>query len=436
MREIESLLARVLGLNVVSIGRTVVHRAIHERMARCGTSDVAQYHAQLLRDGDELQTLIEELVVSETWFFRNPEAIARLVELFTAEWSVVRQGNVRRVLSVPCATGEEPYSIAIALAEAGLQSSEVQIHAIDISRRALARAEHGVYGQNSFRGEASRVCDRYTYRVPGGVALLPDLRHWVRFAQGNLVAPSFHPLASYYDAIFCRNVLIYLDRAAQEHVLEVLYQLLVPNGYLFVGPAEGPLAAECGFRVMEDAMAFVCQKVSRGIAIPHEDVRPVVKPVLASPLPPLRQPVPVPRQKESRRSVREQQERSPQSTKDTIGTERVESVLALSSTGKASLDRARQLADAGRLTEAADLCTAYIRDYGVTAEAFYLLGLVQDARGHASQAVAYYRKALFLDPNHANASAQLAVHAQRAGDPVSAERLRARAQRIERRRTL
>lgn len=430
---IEQLLSRAVGLNIPSVGNAVIERAVRERMTRCAVDDTEQYLARLLDDGPELQALIEEVVVSETWFFRNHEALLKMADLLTRDWPLTKRGTLRRILSVPCATGEEPYSIAMALAERGITPKEAQIDAIDVSQRALAIAERALYGPNSFRGEMATVCDRYTRRAAHGIELVPEIRHWVRFSQGNLVAPSFHPLASSYDVIFCRNVLIYLERAAQVHVLTVLHQLLVPNGYLFLGPAEAVLAAECGFRTIEPTAAFVCQKVPRELWRAREE-RPAIK-VPSQPLLRLTQP-----ERPKVRAVASPKPVTPSVIESAPPRlPHVAAALDASTnitTERTPLGRAHRLADAGHLTEAADLCADYVREHGPTADAYYLLGLVQDARGGSAQAVNYYRKALFLDPNHADASAQLAVHAQRAGDAAGAERFRARLQRIERRQGL
>ena len=448
MQRVEQLLSRAVGLNVASVGSAVIARAVRERMKHRQITDEDAYVHALFDDRSELQALIEVVVVSETWFFRNHEALLRAADLLTREWSVAKRGALRRILSVPCATGEEPYSIAMALAERGLTPKEAQIDAIDVSHRALAVAERALYGKNAFRGEMTAVCERYTRRGAAGIELLPEIRGWVRFSQGNLVAPDFHPMASSYNVIFCRNVLIYLERAAQVHVLTTLHQLLSPNGYLFVGPAEVALAAECGFRVAEPAAAFVCQKVPRELWRSRQETSSAVAP-RKSGLTLMRKELPAARSKvagtpnvQLPRSIlpfTEGPHTSPaamlsaQTTPVGTVVEGVAGTAGGVDAGQAVLVRAQQLADEGRLTEAADACLRSIRESGPAAQAYYLLGLVQDARGGGTQAVNYYRKALFLDPNHVHALTQLAMHAQRSGDTTNAERLRMRTQRIQQR---
>src|SRR6185295_175491 len=122
-----------------SIGRSVVERTILDRQAAAGVPDAAAYLARLRASKEELQALIESVVVPETWFFRDPGA-------FDALSSVVLHGALPmateplRLLSVPCSTGEEPYSMAMALLDAGVPPARFQVDAMEIDTRALTLA--------------------------------------------------------------------------------------------------------------------------------------------------------------------------------------------------------------------------------------------------------------------------------------------------------
>ncbi len=420
MQRIDAMLGQILGLNIDSIGESAVRRAVRDRMVACRIEDLERYITLLLSDAHERQELIEEVIVSETWFFRNAEALQTLVRLMMA----LRLSNpIRSILSIPCATGEEPYSVAIALAEGGFSSEHIHIDAMDVSRRALARAERGVYGTNAFRGDASRICAPYCHAVAGGQQLVPAIRSRVRFMHGNLVDPVMQAPTCGYDVIFCRNVLIYMNRPTQERVFATLDRLLAPAGYLFVGPAEGAIAEQYGFRMMDQHMAFVCQRLSEapGLAIAAELHTP-------------------------RRALRRLPVHAPSAT-PRIVTHPSSSGNAVSVHGVATphLDGgdktveigfavAQRLADEGRLEEAIAACEAHVRHDGASADALYLLGLLHEARGASESALSYYRKALFLNPQHAAAATQLALQAQRRGDIESAGRLHERARRAESRR--
>ena len=427
MRRVEELLTQVLGLDVASIGSSLIHRAVDDRIVVRGLSHVDEYLALVLTDAGELQELIEKVVVPETWFLRSPGAFDALRDVVANEWMPVDRTR-RRVLSVPCSTGEEPYSLAIVLSEMGLTREQVQIDAVDISQRVLAIARRGLYGANSFRGVAGRVREQYCTPLPGGGGeLSPTIRDWVHFEQGNLVVPEFTPRAARYDVIFCRNVLIYFEHDMQRLAVERLYALLAPGGYLFVGPAEVPLAIECGFVHAGYEMSFMCRK-------PHADVAPAPAVQTTPAVAPTRQPLV--REAPSLRRALLQLDPSPSRPSSGVTSPRVpasETLLPTESPQELGLAHARRLADAGRLAEAAAACEVVIQMGRMSVDALYLLGLVRDAMGRPDAAAECYRKVLFLDPNHADASLHLAVHAAREGDSDRAQRLHDRAQRIEHR---
>src|SRR5450755_3402731 len=150
--DVENLLKNAMGLDTPSIGSASIERAVRLRMATLGLNQADDYEQQLRRSTDELQELIEAVVVPETWFFRDREAFATLVRLVTDEWRSTSSASVLRLLSVPCSTGEEPYSMVMSLLDGGFSPQQLQVDAVDISARALARATRGVYGTNSFRG--------------------------------------------------------------------------------------------------------------------------------------------------------------------------------------------------------------------------------------------------------------------------------------------
>src|SRR5262249_5758451 len=143
-----------------------------------------------------------------------------------------------RVLSVPCSTGEEPYSLALALLEAGVAPSSWQIDAVDLSPRHIERAGRGVFGEFSFRQTPPELRQRYFRRIAAGWEPEPALRALVRFRQGNLLAAFFLAGEEPFDLIFCRNLFIYLLPAARRRALETLDRLLAAEGWLCMGHAE------------------------------------------------------------------------------------------------------------------------------------------------------------------------------------------------------
>lgn len=149
IRAIENLLLEAMGLDSESIGNNTVQRIVRQRMEEVGVDRAEDYFARINKDPAELQELIDAVTVPETWFFRDREPFRLLIDVVRREWFPPSRERVLRILSIPCATGEEPYSIAMALKDMGFNAETVRVDAVDISVRALNRARRAVYGPNS-----------------------------------------------------------------------------------------------------------------------------------------------------------------------------------------------------------------------------------------------------------------------------------------------
>jgi len=408
MTAIEHLLRQTIGLDAASLGPTGIQRAVRLRMRSLGLKRPEDYEQLLQRSRAEWNELVESVVVTETWFFRDAEPIAAFVRLVLEDWLPAHPLAPLRVLSLPCASGEEPYSLVMALLDAGVPPDRFQVEAVDISARALARAQRGLYGKNSFRGRDLAFRDRYFQPSKEGLVLAPAVRQCVRFSQANLLSDTFLPGHAIYDFIFCRNLHIYFDRPTQRRALARLQRFLAPSGVLFVGPVEQPVVLDHGFVSANLPTAFASRKA--GHAAPRQrPARPshrlLMPPALKfgmrlqPQLPPSARPLSSPAGKSY----------SPPRT---------------------DLETARRLADAGRLQEAAEICQAHLCQSRVSAQAYYLLGLVRDAGGDAS-AMDYYRKALYLEPNHYESLLQMALSLQKNGEPARARAFKNRAQRLK-----
>ena len=239
---VEALLRQKIGLDAAVFTGDTLARAVQSRMAKRGITNISVYLNQLHLSVQELEALIEAVIVPETWFFRDKAPFALLQNYVENEWRRINPGRVLRVLSVPCSTGEEPYSIAIALIEAGLNPDQFHIDAIDISRRSLQLAQRAIYDKHSFRGTDLPFQQRYFTRTTAGITvgycLCEAVRQSVHFQYGNIVDLAFAIDKLPYDIIFCRNLLIYFDQLSRERTIQVLDRLLNLQGLLFVGHAE------------------------------------------------------------------------------------------------------------------------------------------------------------------------------------------------------
>ncbi|MEL7522616.1 MAG: CheR family methyltransferase, partial [Cyanobacteria bacterium J06553_1] len=154
-REIEELLRQKIGLNPQSVGARSIVRAVKRGMRVGKMQALSDYLAGLQSSDALFEALVESIVVPETSFFRNRASFVFLRQWISQEWSKITQKKSLkrplRVLSIPCSTGEEPYSIAITLLEEALKPNEFQIDAVDISEQALEKAKQGVYSPYAFR---------------------------------------------------------------------------------------------------------------------------------------------------------------------------------------------------------------------------------------------------------------------------------------------
>ncbi len=251
--EIESYLATYVGLDPDATPG-MVGRAVERILAEKQISESSEYFQLLKSSKLELEYLLEQVLVPETWFYRYPDAYHYL-----KRWAGAQQNapNRLRILSVPCSTGEEPYSIAMTLTDAGLPPEKFLIDAADVSSKALQKADEALYSQNSFRGSDLAYRERYFQKDSGLFRLNTNIRKLVKFFVWNVQEPLPKEAKSRYDVIFCRNLFIYFHHAAQRRMIATLKQLLDPHGLLFAGHAEaGPLLSPA-FQSIPPMKAFV-----------------------------------------------------------------------------------------------------------------------------------------------------------------------------------
>jgi chemotaxis protein methyltransferase WspC len=468
-RHFTGLLQRTMGLDPSSLGHRAVERAVDQHAAawcehgHTGAT-LADYWNAVQTSPALLQALIESLTVPETWFFRDADAfraLARLARERLGERIRTRsQAPPLRILSLPCSTGEEPYTIAMALFDAGLDGAQFRIDAMDINERSLAAAQRAHFGRNSFRGNALAFRNQHFSRAGDGWRLAPRVVETVRFSHANLMQLDTAALGV-YDFVFCRNVLIYFDRDTQQIALQALDRVLADDGTMFVGPAETGLLMRHGMQSAKIPLAFAFHRASSTDAQSSPSyTAPLAaaaalamtpSPALvAEPAPvysaePFAWPDPVARNAFDAASMVKSFEAcaphraapaitpisAPSSTSAPPQTPQAARTDVANGTRVDTLRAAHELADAGRLEEAAAVVNAYLEQHAPHAEAFYLRGVLADANGETDVARGLYRKAIYLDPRHTEALAHLATLLELEGDRDGARLLMQRAVRAQ-----
>jgi len=409
-----SAIANQLGLSFDD-GKLRMLGDVLTRRAR-GYRDEAAYLGRL---GDsELAGLAEELTVGETYFFRNPDQFAAFSALVVPARRQARPGQSLRVLSAGCSSGEEPYSIAMALAGTHPPAS---VRAVDVNPAALRRAQAGRYTQWALRETPPEV-ERAWFRRDGRELVLDDrIRAAVQFERKNLVIedPDLWRPES-YDVVFCRNVLMYFAPEVARRVIERIERSLAPGGYLFLGHAESLRGLSTGFHLCHTHGTFYYQhREGTAVASPISQVPEAALPEPAFSAAPEIAPAPrVPRAQLAEVLELVQEERF------TAALDALDALVALDDRDSPDRDRllvrSAILAHGGRFAEAEEACRRVHAIDELDAGAHYVLALCCDGAGARAAAVDHHQTAVYLDPMFAMPRVHLGLLARRAGDRDSA----------------
>lgn len=370
-----------------------------EERRRCrGARDLDAYAELVEREPTELAALLRLVTVPETWAYRYPASFEWLRRLVAA-----RPGRPFRALSVPCATGTEPLTIAAAALSCGLAPRLVTVLAIDASPEAVEAARDARFGSLAVRGGLPPWSAPWL-STDGSGRLHADAvtRGCVEFRVG--AAPDalrVLPAAS-FDAVFCRNLAIYLADAPRRAIGQELDRVLAPDGALFLGHAERPshFGLERGFTgsTPEDPSTFAFMRRAAR-ATPATAIAP------ERPTGPARTPRTAPLAPRAGGKP----------------------PAAPAAAPRPALDEARAAADRGHLAHALELAERLRSGGDARIELLELLGTIHMALGNDARAEEVLRQAVYIDPDNAEALIQLGVLAERRGDAAMSARYRARA---------
>jgi chemotaxis protein methyltransferase CheR len=244
--------------------RYYIERRIKDRVQKLGLNSVASYLRVIVAQPGEMEALVNAFTINETYFYREETQLAALGRsLLPQVVNNRRPGDLVRIWSLPCASGEEPYSIAIWLLENWplVDAWHIEIVGSDIDTDALARARAGRYGERALARLPADIRERY-FRAESGQQrdreIIDDLKESVLFTQVNLIDPASVAAERPFDVIFCRNLLIYFDDAARQVAAANLFNRLTPGGFLCVSHTESMARIDDRFEMVrfDDAIVY------------------------------------------------------------------------------------------------------------------------------------------------------------------------------------
>jgi chemotaxis protein methyltransferase CheR len=252
-----------IGVSFEDGSRDLLAMKLSDRLRTSGHRSFLDYF-YLLKYGpganEEWDRLTDALSVQETYFWREMDQVRAFVDVILPAYIATGRGPVR-IWSAACATGEEPLTIAMALAEAGwFDRVDIEIWASDTSPAALEKSERGVYRDRSFRVLSPALRDRFFTQVEGGWQIDPKLKSRVRYTRANLLESADVQLLATAPFVFCRNVFIYFSAQTVARVVCQFADRMPHPGYLFVGVSESLVRVQTPFDLEEIGGAFVYVK--------------------------------------------------------------------------------------------------------------------------------------------------------------------------------
>lgn len=434
-------IARHLGLHFKDDPWNQLSEVLEQRLNHTGLSSEA-YLAQLAESLDtrERGALAQALTITETYFFRHIDQFHALQRIALPQRARARAGGGRlHLLSAGCASGEEPYSLAMVLRQTSdARYQDAMIRAIDINPAMIDKARKAQYSPWALRETPAHQQQRWFREKGADWVLEPAIRNAVTFETGNLVDADMALWTPHtYDVVFCRNVLMYLLPCQARAVVHRIAQALVPGGYLFLGHAETLRELSDDFVLKHTEGTFYYQRRANAAArVPQETEPPRAEPANAA----------VPRQEPEagnaswvdvirRASARIEVLATPppaapesawdqQRVLELLQDERFKEALALLRAAPAASERAPAvlllnavvLTHSSHLQEAEMCCRTLLSIDPDHAGAHCVLALCREGAGDYAGAADFNRQAAGLDPTFAIPHMHLGLLAQRAGD--------------------
>ena len=249
------------GITFTPTNRSILESRLKERLREKKVDSLGEYYTRISSDKEELKSFLDSITTNLTRFFRNQPHFDALEKFVVPELiNNIKKGganNTLRIWSAGCSTGEEPYTIAMLLSEKLPPLWKFEIIASDLSLKCLLTAKEGFYGDTKIDGIPPDYLPKYFDKVDGGYVIKPEIKSKIKFDYHNLNNDSGQ---RGFDIVFCRNVIIYFDEAAQKGVIDRFWDAMAPKSFLFIGHSESLFGMNTKFEFLKTEWATLYRK--------------------------------------------------------------------------------------------------------------------------------------------------------------------------------
>ncbi|MCL2068113.1 MAG: protein-glutamate O-methyltransferase CheR [Treponema sp.] len=254
-----SLIYAESGITFTPTNRAILESRLKERLRGNGMASVKTYFSEISKNKDELKGFLDSVTTNLTRFFRNQPQFDAFEKHVVPELIKIKKGGpgTIKIWSAGCSTGEEPYSIAMLMNEVLPPPWKFEILASDISLKCLMSAKEGFYNESRIVGIPDNYLAKYFDKVDGGYKIRAEILSKIKFDYHNLKNEAGQ---KGFDVIFCRNVIIYFDEAAQLDVIKRFWNAMADKSFLFIGHSESLFGMDTKFEFVKTEWATLYRK--------------------------------------------------------------------------------------------------------------------------------------------------------------------------------
>lgn len=248
------------GITFSETNRSILDSRLKERLREKQMENLEDYYNLITTDSEEFKVFLDSITTNLTRFFRNQphfDALINYVVPHLIEKKKKLMETKIHIWSAGCSTGEEPYTIAMLLKDKLPEPYTFEITASDISLKSLMVGQQGFYSDSRISGIPQNYLATFFTKADGGYQVKPELMKTIKFDYHNL---RYDMGARNFDVVFCRNVLIYFDEAAQKATIDRFYNSMSKDSYLFIGHSESLFGMDTKFEFLKTQWACLYEK--------------------------------------------------------------------------------------------------------------------------------------------------------------------------------